>query len=282
MSTRNSEFVVRHVIVALDASAHSLAALCLATELAAEAKAELVGLFVEDARLLKLATSPRAQEVFYPSGKHQPLNTATMEQRLQAQAEQARRALASTAGHAQVRWSFRVVRGEVAAEVLTAAAKADVLALGKSGWSLAKRLRIGSTALAATQNPPRALLLVQGNVEFRRQVFVIDNGSKDSRLALIAGANLARAYGNTIVVLIPSEAAGAAERIADEARELLDVWREHLHVRVRRLPGSDVLSISHAVQSEGGGILLLVDANVLPEALDGLLQHLGSPILLVR
>ena len=135
MSTRNHEFAVHHVLVALDASTHSLAALRVAAELAAEAKAELVGLFVEDIRLLRLAKSPRAREVLYPASQTRPLNSATMEERFQAQAEQARRAMASQASHAQLRWSFRVVRGEVTAEVLAAASDADVLVMGKTGWS---------------------------------------------------------------------------------------------------------------------------------------------------
>jgi hypothetical protein len=37
-----------------------------------------------------------------------------------------------------------------------------------------------------------------------------------------------------------------------------------------------------AVIRVAAGILLLVDANVLSEALEGLLQYLDSPILLVR
>ena len=144
MNPRSTEFTVRRVLVALDASAHSLAALEMALDLAVVAKAELVGLFVEDAQLLRLAESPQAREVLYPSAQQRPLTLATMEQRLRAQGEQARRAMASLANPAQVQWSFRVVRGEVNAELLAAASEMDVLALGKTGWS----------SLAAIPSPP--------------------------------------------------------------------------------------------------------------------------------
>jgi len=279
VSTRNHEFVVHHVLVALDASTHSLAALRVAAELAAEAKAELVGLYVEDIRLLRLAKAPRAREVLYPAAQQRPLNSATMEERFQAQAEQARRALASQASHAQVRWSFRVVRGEVSAEVLAAASEADVLVLGKTGWSVPRRMHLGSTALAATHNSPGSLLLVQSGVATRRQVLVFDAGSPSSARALLAGARLTPAYGNRLVVLITPDAAGAAET---EASAWLKREHETTHVHFHRLGGSDVLSIGHAVQAEGGGILVVAEDDLTPAAAKELLRHLHSPVLLER
>ena len=86
MNTRSSEFTVRRVLVALDASAHSLAALEMALDLAVVSKAELVGLFVEDAHLLRLAESPQARELLYPSAEQRPLTLASMEQRLRLRA----------------------------------------------------------------------------------------------------------------------------------------------------------------------------------------------------
>ena len=52
----------RRILVALDASPHSLAALEAAAELAASLRAELIGLFVEDANLLRVAGFPFARE----------------------------------------------------------------------------------------------------------------------------------------------------------------------------------------------------------------------------
>lgn len=275
MGPKRTKLAIRQVLVALDASSHSLAALRLAIELAAQANAELLGLFVEDTRLLHLAKSPHARRVLYPSAKQQPLNGAGMEEMLRAQAEQARQALLSLAGHAQVRWSFRVVRGEVTTEVLAAASDADVLVLGRTGWSLAQQLRLGSTALAATRKAPRALLLVPCGVQFRRQVFVLDDGSHHS---LASGAQLAAAYGNRLVVLIAADE--AFDSISQEAcRWLKSEWTQ-LHLEFRRLPSADVLSIAHAVQLEGGGILVTEDGQT--GMVNELSRHLDSPILLVR
>ena len=50
-----------------------------------------------------------------------------MERSLRALAKEARQALESVAGRAQVQWSFRVVRGAPAAELLAAAEESDLV-----------------------------------------------------------------------------------------------------------------------------------------------------------
>lgn len=281
MNTRSSEFTVRRVLVALDASAHSLAALEMALDLAVVSKAELVGLFVEDAHLLRLAESPQAREVLYPSAQQLPLTLATMEQRLRAQGEQARRAMASLANPAKVQWSFRVVRGEVNAEVLAAASEMDVLALGKTGWSLAAQSHPGPTVPHAAHHPPRALLLVQRGVPFKRQVLAVVSSTENLQPTLNVSAHLAQVYGNRLVVLVSTAMHGIAEELSREAAALLKQGSEHLHVHFRQIPGTNLLSIVHAVQAEGGGILAIGQSACSTETVKLLLHHLGTPIFLV-
>jgi uncharacterized protein YjaZ len=118
---------------------------------------------------------------------------------------------------------------------------------------------------------------VQSGARFRRQIIVVHGKAISSRHALIAGANLARAYGNRLVVLLTPEGNGTAEH---EVPSLLRHEREHVHLRFQHLPASDALSIAHAVQSEGGGILVLAES-ASRNILEDLSKRLDSPILLV-
>ena len=111
MNEHVSEPAIRRILVALDASLHSLAALEAASELAEALKAELVGIYVEDINLLHLAGLPFAHEVSYLSVAVRQLDSPSMERELRVQAERARQVLAGVAGRRQLRWSFRVVRG---------------------------------------------------------------------------------------------------------------------------------------------------------------------------
>ncbi|NIO41266.1 MAG: universal stress protein, partial [Burkholderiales bacterium] len=112
---------VRRILVALDASPHSQAALRAAAELAAELKAELLGVFVEDINLLRLAALPGAEEVVSALGRARALDPVRLERALRLQAAELRRALESVAAETHVRWAFRVTRGRVVNELLSAA-----------------------------------------------------------------------------------------------------------------------------------------------------------------
>jgi hypothetical protein len=103
------------------ASPESIAALELAAERAKRIQAELVGLFVEDANLLKLVQHPFAREVNLATCSGRTLDAATVEQELKVQATAARRTLEQTAGRLRVPWSFQVTRGAVQAELIAAA-----------------------------------------------------------------------------------------------------------------------------------------------------------------
>ena len=86
MSNADREGSVRRILVALDASPHSLAALRAAAELAADLDAELVGIFVEDINLLRLSDLPLASEVTIYTTTSRRLNRQEIERQLRSQA----------------------------------------------------------------------------------------------------------------------------------------------------------------------------------------------------
>jgi len=271
--------------VALDASYHSLTALEAAAELAVSLEAELQGLFVEDINLLRVAGSPAAREVQYPFVAAARLDRARMERALRAQAAQARRALAVACERRQIKWSFRVVRGEVAPEVLAAAMEADLLSLGKASRPLIRRVRLGSTARAAAAQAPHSVLLLQRNVGIRLPVVVTYDGSPTARQALMMAARLAqnkrRAQNLPIlIVLILADAPDEVQRLQAETSDLL---RERgLMVYYRRLADASVATLTYEVRSEGSGVLVLSSTILQPDALQTLLDEVDCPVLLVR
>jgi nucleotide-binding universal stress UspA family protein len=274
------EFAVRRILVALDASTHSLAALAAAVELAAAMEAELEGLFVEDVNLLRLAALPFAREVRHTASL-EALDSARMERALKAQAAQAREALAAAAGRAQVHWSFRVVRGEVAQEVLQAAAQADLLTLGKQGRSRSPGARLGSTALRVALHAPGALLLVEHGAPGGQPVLVLYDGSEVAERALDAAARLARMSGSPLIVLLLARAPDVATQLEQQAR--LRIERRRVRPRYHALHEADVQSLLRVFESEGGLVVLSPRSAVLSEeTIQKLLDRLRNPVLLVR
>jgi nucleotide-binding universal stress UspA family protein len=68
MTDQKTGLAFRRILVALDASVNSLAAIEQAATLAANLEAEQLGLFVEDINLLRIATLPFARQICFPSG----------------------------------------------------------------------------------------------------------------------------------------------------------------------------------------------------------------------
>jgi hypothetical protein len=113
--------------VGLDPALRSKALLEAAVELAGQMQAEFLGLFVENQDLLHFAGLPFAREVGFESATRRALDVESMERSLRALAKEARQALESVAGRMQVQWSFRVVRGAPAVELLAAAEEFDLV-----------------------------------------------------------------------------------------------------------------------------------------------------------
>jgi len=203
---------MRRILVALDTSPGSVAAVEAAAALAALARAELVGVFVEDAALLRLAEHPLSREVGYASATVRAFGPAELASQLLVQAQQAEAAMARAAVQRQVRWSFTVVRGEVAAEIEAASVGADLVCLGTTGWSPAGALRLGSTVRAMMAGPsvPCLVLRAGSDVNGPLRVLVDTEVPREGVLAVVERLIVAMGFVEVDVVEFAPDAAEAA------------------------------------------------------------------------
>ena len=266
----------RRILVALDSSAASREALVAATAIARRLGAELEGIFVEDADVLRAAGLPFASQLSLPSGAAHPLDRRVLEAELRALAAAAREALADAAGAGGVGWSFRVARGQVSVELLHAAGRADLLVLGRTGRGLAPGP--GGTARRAAAAAKGPVLLHGGGARLDRPLLVAYDGSAASERALDAAARLAGAF-EGITLLVVARTPVEAERLAAQARAtpraaaMTAQWaggalRSDLVRAVRAANGILVLGAGSPLLGTGG-----------PERL---LDELASPLLVVR
>ncbi len=108
------------ILIGLDSSPGSLRGLAEAAEMAARLDAELVGLFVEDDNLLRLARLPQSIEIGLHSAKSRNLDPEVIGRVFKRMAERAQREVMLAAERVRVRSSFEVVRGSVIGQVLEA------------------------------------------------------------------------------------------------------------------------------------------------------------------
>jgi len=280
MNKADREGAIRRIVVALDASPHSLAALRTAAELAARLDAELLGIYVQDINLLRVAELPFSREITIYSAAPRELDRRQMEQQLRSQARQAKRALAEVARKNNLTWSFVIARGLIETELLTFAQESDLFLLGKSGWS--RRSHLGSTARVIVRRAPKMTMIVQHGIHLGPPVGVIYDGTPLARKALVAATNMLHRQEGFLAIIILAESADLARKYQREISGW--VGQQNLHVHYRWLVGMKVSRLLELIRSEQCGALV-IPAELEEwdgEELNELVDQMECPVLLVR
>lgn len=253
---------IRRIVIALDASAPSLAALEAAATLAARVDAELLGVFIEDVNLVHLAGLPFAAEVGVLSARARSLAPEEMERLLALQRRRAEQALARVAQRLRLRWSFRVVRGQIVSELLAAAIEADMMALGATGTQMRRRAWLGSTAQAILAQTVRPVLITLRGASLRLPIAVVCSDSTGSMQALALAAYVAeRLDGGELIVLLLADDAEQEERLRQAITARLA--RANTKARYGWLVEADVDELARRLRAERAGTLVLAgDAGV--------------------
>ncbi|NTU90826.1 MAG: universal stress protein [Chlorobiaceae bacterium] len=272
---------IRTIAVALDCSPHSKASLEAAAKMAARLSAELVGIFVEDTNLLRMAGLPFTEEIRLYSSTTTKLDEAQLERLLRLQAREARELLERTAEALTVRHTFRVMRGMVPEQLMSAATEADILVLGRSGRSPSCRKGLGSTARTALCESKRTVLLMRpGFSSAAGPLLVLFDGSEGSRNALETALTTADPESTLHLVVIDPEPE-SAEKLEQEAQTI--VGERGISVEYHHLPqvgGRDLVRYLRMIDS---GLLVLSDRMNLPEEVfNELVSEIDSPVLVVR
>ncbi|HEY5682110.1 MAG TPA: universal stress protein [Sulfuricaulis sp.] len=274
MSSQERLSPIRRILMAMDASVSGMAALESALALASQMEAEVLGLFVEDANLLRFAELPFAREVNLFSARTRRLDSGEMERTLRAQASRAEAALIEAAARQRVRCSFRVVRGDVTTQLLAASRDIDLVALGITRQQFR---RISPTVRAIVSAAQSSVLLLPADAQVRTPVAVVYDGSPASVRALSVARYLSQMQDSILIVLTTGKTGDPRAEIADQLEG------GGLTVRYSFLPEVDIAGVVQDAQQEAAGTLILCASLCLKEGtLEELLEQLDCTVLLVR
>ena len=283
MNERDDAVEIHRILVAVDASPHSRAALEAAVEMAARFEAELLGIFVEDINLLRAAALPFAQELGGYSARLRRMSAEQVERHFRARVRRIERLFNMLSEREAIHGSFRVVRGSVGTEIRVAAQEADVLIVGRVGWSQIRERQVGSTALAACCDEiPGVTVVLQEGRRLAPPITLVYDDSLASRLALMVAAQLVDELSGPLRVLLLTDDEDRLPELRVRAGRML----EDLGIvyQMRGLVTSTLVNLVQAVYALDSRTLVLPAtlSHIEGEAVIGLLEQLDIPVLLVR
>ena len=256
------------IVVAVDASPHSLAALRAAAQFAATIQAELYALFVEDSDLLSVCNLPFWQEIGSFSATARQLDRQAVERLLRARAGKVQQALAQLADQMQVQWSFQVTRGGVTNELLAAAQNAMLLSIGRA--SRVSNRSLGSTTQLIIKRSGRPVLILDDKGQIRHPLTLLYTGTESAERAFQLAIRLAHRDHNELHILLWLDRAQVDQAKASLAQRLAARQIE-LHFTTL-----DTFATPQAVIRK-----FRMDTLILPIEQADLLTALKGPVLLV-
>ena len=270
---------IRRILIALDASPASQAALELAADLAVRHKAELVGIYVEDINLLRSAEISFTQEVGEFSAIPRRVDSRQVESEMKAHASRIEAMLSSIAGKANLQWTFRRVRGLIPGELMSAAEDTDLIILGKKGWSEGKQ--IGSTAQKLAALSPVQSIILEHKVRPETPVLVIYDGSPSSQNVLKTASRICNP-GSTLTILVLAENQAAAQELYDGLKNWIEEQAFKIQFRwVNDLEGKRVPNL--ALISGCEIVILPAQSEYYqPQAIISMVESADCAVLLVR
>ncbi|UWX57294.1 universal stress protein [Chlorobaculum sp. MV4-Y] len=273
--------IIHSIAVAIDCSPHSKASLEAAAEMAARLKAELIGIFVEDINLLRVAGLPFAEQVRLDTATTEKLDTAQLERMLRRQAEQARKMLEHIAQTRTLHHTFRVLRGMVSEQLMQAAPEADMLVLGRSGRSPSCRKGLGSTARTALDECKMNVMLMRPGVTAAEgPLLVLCDSSEASKRALRTALEIAGPK-STLHLLVTDPTTEAVERCKKEANAMLN--GRPIETEYDHLPFTEGKQLASFIRMIDSGLLVIGEGMNLPDAtIRELIDNIDYPVLVVK
>jgi hypothetical protein len=268
------------IVVALDPDSPSDVALDMARYLQESAAGELLGVFVEDTRVLAYASSRLAREVVLTGGER-PLERPALERQIRAQTAEQRRRFESAATRLGLKHAFHVARGEWLTELVREAAHTEGLIVTLAAHAAALRGATASALRELVRAPLRNVLFVREGWATGRGIVTLLTRAEQSAPSLRAAVRFARASRSPLTVLMTGGALQHAAQIEQWLDDALHATGLDAPTLVRA--GDITAAKLYGMARDARLVVLPAPHSRGEEALiNAALETLRVPLLLVR
>lgn len=271
--------LIREILVAIDSSAHSRAALEAAAALARTMEAGIRGMYVREERWTHISRLPSVTFVNTYTGQVLSFEDETLEDRVKLLKNRLREQLKRVSRIHQVQHSWHFTSGNVEEKILEASEDTDLITIGLKGLS-AKRTSPGTSAKKIILEADKPVLILKEGLRLGGNITTVYDGSEASRKGIMMALQIAERDESIVTLLdIRSE-----EEISDEQNDdLKDLFMNApVFAELKRLRDSNASHFLNYVNQNRFGLLIMPkNQPILSRYLQLILNHVNCPLLLI-
>lgn len=271
---------LREILVAIDTSTHSHAALEAAVALAKTMEANIQGLFVEDELWNKITNLPSTRAVNALTGDVLPLENDTLEHQVAILRNRLRRKLEKMSSRNRVKYSWSSARGNVENKILEASKNADLITIGLKGQS-ARRKNLGSSAKMIIQKAEKPVLILKEGLHLGTTLTAVYDASKESQKGIRLALKIAEKNKSSLKVLVVDNNPDAVDQRNKELEKILE--NTEVSVQVELMNSTDLGSFLNSINEQRSGLLIIPKSQpLLAKSFETVLLHINCPLLMVN
>lgn len=273
---------LKRILVALDTSSHSRAALEAAVHLANTLEAEIRGLFVHDSTWYRVSRLPSFSEVREYTGEIRPMAEPEMENQMKLIERRLKAMLQRASERFDISHDLHSTEGVIEDKVLEAAEDADLITLGRAGHSYSKQKKMGNTALRIIEKARKPVLILKEGMQLGNSVAIVYDGSKASQKGLKIALALADKNEGSLFLNVFRNNPEALEEHSEEIENLMDDAPVPVYLHMVEKP--EIRQFSEQINSTRSGLLVIPKKQPLISnmSLAVLLNNIHCPLLLMN
>ncbi|MBN2731659.1 MAG: universal stress protein [Balneolaceae bacterium] len=277
---QNHTILVRKILVAVDTSAHSRAALEAAASLAKITEANIHGIFVQETHWRKVGRLPSVKAVNELTGKSHSLEKDTLEKQIEQLKKRLHRQLKFISQRSEISHSWETTSGPVADKILEAAKEADLITIGRSGRSFFRHKRLGSTAKAIIQQADKPVLVLKKGLRLGITITCIYDATEESQRGLRLALSLAEKNDTKLSILVMNNSEETSGKHQTSIGEMVD--NAHIPISVSTMRRAGIGQFIHTVNRQQSGLLIISRSQpyLQNDLLETTLKYLNCPILI--
>lgn len=276
------ELTLERILVAVDNSKRSAAALEAAAIFARLTKAKVEGLYVQEEHWHPLDNRSRTFLIDELTGQAHSLKEHRLKHEAELIAGRLKKQLQEISRRHEVGHRWKCIRGKAIEKILEASKEVDLITIGRRSNAMLHQKKLGSTTKAIIEGAHKPILILAGELKLNRTIVVVYDRSKEGKKSLKMGLLLAQKNKSRLFVLILNNRDKKGNERNKEVEQLVD--SASVPVNIASLNQATIGNVIHIVKKRYPGLIFISKNQPLlkNDSLEIMLHYLNCTILLMN